>query len=1285
MAEFRLTRGVSIPQAIGGGAVNATFGTASSGANAFTLTGPISGTTGSHTKFSVTPNGTLGATCIVYPAATNAGSVSPLILTFSAGSSAYQEFTVTRTTDGTSSVSITNSGGLTNLGTPINYSTTTVVPSALPTFSLRSQTTGTVPFAIGHLFEQGAVAANAGSPQIIVSGASASAQVKPMTYWPDGSVRMASIAGTYVSPGANSPATLTLSAGTPSSGSALTTANLQATGISCVFTSDFGNATFSGSAWASPFQWAFGQTEWIGGHRMSSWIYRAPLGTHPHLVAWMEVRLFPGGIVEILPWVENGHLLVANPDLFTGNFQFSINGLTKFNRTCSFYHHTRTVLIDGPHLSYWYGITDPGVQCKHDRAYMMSTKMVPNYGMVGYGTMPAPVNNPSTNFNESDTARPIVPASYVPFHQGPYICGQDGLNELTGFSRENMRVGGYAPNIGLLPLHDATYFATDEFWSYDWVVRGAFSSGRYPIHYRDETNDFRPMLISNHPQLGVHDDNSGISDISNSTFKTPRPLTNPSVNWDHSHCPNIGFFAHIVTGRFYFMEEAQFSAGIAALVSSEFQRAGKVDWEGSGYHYWPDRVTPYATAQGWNGGTGIVPTYPQVRWQAWGFRNVALAYMVTVPTDTAHYTSRKACVEANYEYWFRFMAPDGGHPTGANPQGFMFAPNGTVIKAESAPPTGTYHSSFSQLFGTAVHAWLHEADLNVSANHKEYNRQFAAWRSKQPVGLLGEYGKATEHSYTLPLTYRTAVTPTAYPDWRSVAQAGPWYENWGQQYHDQYAPDWYPHPTNSSINAELQANVADGQPPNLNGIMKSTYWPETTGGNTTGKPGYIHNLLPSISYAVQLGVLGARKSYNRIINAANWPEIYKGFDVPMWVIRPRSGLMPQWLKGKPLNTWFEIPNTCANTTPGVEVNEMSRFSCIEIDTSTAKIISAIAGGHNTSNTNNVTAIELLDDAPTWVTLSPKSVNNTPAAWLAGGTQHYFYDDIGETLNPKPGARHKYTSANYCRPLNKIMFHGARGITTGGGGDRVVDGFNLATNQWDTPGTWPNVPGDGPEGYAQYVDIKTGKIWLMGYFRGGQNDTLLWDPSTGTYTTPLSTNLCGAEVTEYGVSFPGAHDPIGNGVFVMQRGKGFDTLSPAYPWVITYSNGNTGVKHEVTFAASAAWTEVSTLRPEYAGLDYDSHRDKFIYYPGTVRLTDGPATYQDVRTLYEITPNRTNLQSPWTITKIVYGVGSVVPYTTQPEGILNRIKYIPALRGVVLAPFKGANLYFLRTSLFDHEV
>jgi hypothetical protein len=111
---------------------------------AFTLSGSISGTTNSPTTFTVTPGPagtTLQAQTTVYCYEDPTPPSVPIlraVLTFAAGAgpSNPQTFTVTRTADGTSTVSMTNTGGLANTGSPISY--TSSAQSAAPFLVVRT-------------------------------------------------------------------------------------------------------------------------------------------------------------------------------------------------------------------------------------------------------------------------------------------------------------------------------------------------------------------------------------------------------------------------------------------------------------------------------------------------------------------------------------------------------------------------------------------------------------------------------------------------------------------------------------------------------------------------------------------------------------------------------------------------------------------------------------------------------------------------------------------------------------------------------------------------------------------------------------------------------------------------------------------------------------------------------------------------------------------------------------------------------------------------------------------
>jgi hypothetical protein len=112
-------------KAMTGLAVTSTAGTLTSAANvAFALTGPTSGITGVADTYFVTPSAPITGGGATIDITASGATLSTSTLTFSAGATAAQTFTVTRTTDGTTSVSIgTTTPGMSVTGTPISYTT----------------------------------------------------------------------------------------------------------------------------------------------------------------------------------------------------------------------------------------------------------------------------------------------------------------------------------------------------------------------------------------------------------------------------------------------------------------------------------------------------------------------------------------------------------------------------------------------------------------------------------------------------------------------------------------------------------------------------------------------------------------------------------------------------------------------------------------------------------------------------------------------------------------------------------------------------------------------------------------------------------------------------------------------------------------------------------------------------------------------------------------------------------------------------------------------------------
>lgn len=586
--------------------------------------------------------------------------------------------------------------------------------------ALVSSTSGAKQFTFGFSCRQGQFAGG-----IVATGGTT--QVTVRNRWPDASAKFVEVAGSYLSTG-GTPSTIALASGTASSGTALTLADLQAalTQPVTVTAGGFGSASWSGADWASPF------LTWTTGHLMSSWIYRKPVGADAHLVAWLEVRLYLGGAVEVLPWVENGYLLVASPDIRNATYTFTMGGTTRFSDVIALRHHQRTPLISGSILSHWLG-SDPGVTIKHDAAYMQSTELVPAYSAVV-----SPGEAVVTN----------LPTAYVPLQQGSFKFAYTPPNANTGFDRDDMTTGGYGAPIGLLPEHDVLYLVSTAD-TYAAVVRNGYSAGRYQIHYRDETTN-RPIQFSDHPEL-VLGSGSNFASRGSSTTSTLTPTAsggNGAV-WDTAHSPSVGYMAYLLTGRWYFMEEVQFAATVNYL--------GNGDEAGLR-----------------NGSAGLVQPNVgawQTRAAAWQWRTLVQALTVTPDSDAALKAEFVASVEANIANFHGRYVAQANNPFGFIQSGTDAYDGGTSTLAP-----------WQQDFVTAAFGWSVSMNLPIGSTPKANLSAFFAWTAQSIVGRLSAAGGsgANGYPYMNAGPYVLSISSTAVPNYGTGA--GPWRADWAAVY-----------------------------------------------------------------------------------------------------------------------------------------------------------------------------------------------------------------------------------------------------------------------------------------------------------------------------------------------------------------------------------------------------------------------------------------------------------------------------------------------------------------------
>ncbi len=660
-------------------------------------------------------------------------------------------------------------------------------------------------------------------------------------------------------------AAVSLAAGADSSGATLTLADLQAamTQAVTVGCGSFGSVTWAGADWASPAQ------TWITGHRMSSWLFRKAVGSDAHLVVWLEVRLYAGGAVEILPWLENGYLLVTGPTSKSATYTFTMGGTQRFSASINLPHHCRTPLVSGGILSHWLG-SDPDVVVKHDSGYMMSTGLVPAY----FASTPA-------------TAASVtgLPSSYQPLQLGSFPSGMGA-------------VGGNA-YVGPLPEWDAVHLTSAATTTYKGVLFNAFSAGRYPIHYRDEATQ-QASRLSQHPTL---------------TIKTPDPgwETTPATSgtappaWSLDHQPSVGYLAYLITGHRYHLETVQLLASFNALSISYAQREN-----GKGIF-----KSQFAGS---------------VRLAAWTWRAMTHAAAMTPDADSVLRAEYSQQLANNIDYYHGRYVGQASNPQGfvqpyanysANLNGSVAAGatttqipvtqpglgyNGSagdgqyvgfsiIVGSEtrictayvSATNTFTVSPGFStapaagaliiaddgkwwdapwmQDYVTAVWGWLLDLGCDLDATSLNRMNALFTWKAQSIVGRLGGTG-VSEFLYREFAPYELPISPSAVANWDTGA--GPWFPSWGAIYSALYAG-------NAPDNGQPAPYASNG--PRTDGPLRSRSFGDVQGPAAAA--------LPAIAYAVRRAVPGASDAYARLTGASNWSDFLVALNAsPLWAVSP---------------------------------------------------------------------------------------------------------------------------------------------------------------------------------------------------------------------------------------------------------------------------------------------------------------------------------------------------------------------------------------------------------------
>ena len=336
--------------------------------------------------------------------------------------------------------------------------------------------------------------------------------------------------------------------------------------------------------------------------------------------------------------------------------------------------------------------------------------------------------------------------------------------------------------------------------------------------------------------------------------------------------------------------------------------------------------------------------------------------------------------------------------------------------------------------------------------------------------------------------------------------------------------------------------------------------------------------------------------------------------------------------------WVEIPGSSLSTTAVLNpTNNMMEHPSGRIDawnglaanTDTNRVYLAAAGGHADWMGNEVYEIDLSVDAPTWRILRGPSAGNT----IVFGADY--------CTDGRPSSTHLYYALHFVRGKNRV-FKLSAGSVWGSGNESNsnVDGFDLATNDWDPAGTWDagsphNAAINRP--YAQHPTTEDLYTFFGGAFRR-------WNAADGTWQRLADRPSYANDDVVYGSA--SAVDPSRSRV-IFARNVYRAAMSQGL--ALTFS----GALSDVTFTG----TNVADALGAQVAMRWLQSEDAFILKTDT----SGQVLRIDASTFVVSALTTTGPNPPDAV-----------------NGVFTRWQYLPQLGGFAYLPSHASNFWFLAT-------
>lgn len=322
---------------------------------------------------------------------------------------------------------------------------------------------------------------------------------------------------------------------------------------------------------------------WLAGPLVNEWLLVAPLhsaqGTqHPHLQVRFAVRAVGNPVrTRIDVTVENDWAYEPGPKNQTYDVALLLNGQQVYARTgLLHYHHARW------HKTVWSSPV-PAVDIRHNTAYLIASRAVPNY----------------------DQRIVIAQTALAQWQSG--WGGPQSAPMGVGLATAYMPTTGGRQDIGILPAWSVAYLLSMDARAKDVMLGTADLAGSWPMHYRDRRTG-RPVSLHDYPYMtlqGHAGDTWNPATKQHESFPDCAGDCTTPYTPDAPHQPSLAYLPYLVTGDYYYLEELQFWAMYDLLQSNP------------GYR---------------DAASGLLKS-EQIRGQAWSLRTVAQAAYITPDTD----------------------------------------------------------------------------------------------------------------------------------------------------------------------------------------------------------------------------------------------------------------------------------------------------------------------------------------------------------------------------------------------------------------------------------------------------------------------------------------------------------------------------------------------------------------------------------------------------------------------------------------------------------------------------